>query len=252
MKRIYSMAFVLLFFSLSAFAEDTASSINFASVEHSVHKALPGTRITSVQPSVIPGLVEVVAGPNVLYTDVTGNYLVVGSIYDMQTSTDLTAQRRHEIAETRRISWADLPLETAVKYGGQGPGKLAVFFDPDCPWCKRLHKQLSAMDDVEVYAIMYPVESLHAGAKNKAAAILCSNDPFQALNAVMAGETLSPASDPNCLASSSAAIDRVEAFARRHDIHGTPTLVAPDGRIRPGFLEAKPLKAWLDRVEREK
>jgi len=252
MKRIYSMAFVLLFFSLSAFAEDTASSINFASVERSVHKALPGTRITSVQPSVIPGLVEVVAGPNVLYTDATGNYLVVGSIYDMRTSNDITAQRRQEVAQTLRIKWEDLPLETAVKYNGQGPGKLAVFFDPDCPWCKRLHQQLSAMDDVEVYAIMYPVESLHAGAKNKAAAILCSNDPFQALNAVMAGETLSPASDPTCLASSSAAIDRVEAFARRHDIHGTPTLVAPDGRIRPGFLEAKPLKAWLDRVEREK
>jgi len=252
MKRIYGTAFVLLFFSLSASAEDTASSINFASVERSVHKALPGTRITSVQPSVIPGLVEVVAGPNVLYTDVTGNYLVVGSIYDMQTSTDLTAQRRQEIANTRRINWADLPLETAVKYGGQGPGKLAVFFDPDCPWCKRLHKQLSALDDVEVYVIMYPVESLHAGAKNKAAAILCSNDPSQALNAVMAGETLPPVSDPTCLARSSAALERVEAFARSHNIHGTPTLVAPDGRIRPGFLETKPLKAWLTQVEREK
>jgi thiol:disulfide interchange protein DsbC len=111
---------------------------------------------------------------------------------------------------------------------------------------------LSALDDVEVYAIMYPVESLHAGAKNKAAAILCSNDPSQALNAVMAGETLPPVSDPTCLASSSAALDRVESFARRHNIHGTPTLVSSDGRIRPGFLETKPLKAWLAPVEREK
>lgn len=246
MKQIYGIAFILLFSSLSASAEDTPSSLNFTNVERTVHKALPGTRITSVQPSVLPGLVEIIAGPNVLYADPKGNYLVVGSIYDMQTATDLTAQRKREVAQTVRIKWEELPLETAVKYGGHGPTKLAVFFDPDCPWCKRLHEQLSALDDVEVYAIMYPVESLHAGAKNKATAILCSSDPLQALNTVMAGNELPTVSDPTCLARSNAAIDRIDAFARSHDIHGTPTLIAPDGRVRPGFLQTKPLKAWLD------
>jgi len=225
---------------------DSGDAVDRSAVEKTVHKALPGTRITSVQPSVLHGLVEIIAGANVLYADPTGNYLVVGSIYDMRTATDLTAQRKREIAQTVRIQWEDLPLETAVKYGGHGPTKLAVFFDPDCPWCKRLHEQLSAMVDVEVYAIMYPVESLHAGAKNKAAVILCSSDPLQALNTVMEGNELPTVSDPTCLARSNAAIDRVEAFARSHDIHGTPTLIAPDGRVRPGFLQVKPLKAWLD------
>jgi len=246
MKQIYGIAFILLFSTLSAFAAGTPSSLNFTNVERTVHKALPGTHITSVQPSVIPGLVEIVAGPNVLYADPTGSYLIVGSIYDMQTATDLTAQRKHEVTQTARIKWEDLPLEMAVKYGGQGPTKVAVFLDPDCPWCKRLHEQLSALDDVEVYAIMYPVESLHAGAKNKAATILCHANPLQALNAVMAGKDLPAVSDPTCLVRSNAAIDRVAAFARSHDIHGTPTLVAPDGRVRPGYLQKKPLKAWLD------
>lgn len=225
---------------------DSGNVVDQLAIEKTVHKALPGTRITSVQPSVLPGLVEIIAGPNVLYADPTGNYLVVGSIYDMRTATDLTAQRKREVAQTVRIKWADLPLETAVKYGGHGPTKLAVFFDPDCPWCKRLHEQLSALVDVEVYAIMYPVESLHAGAKNKAAVILCSSDPLQALNTVMGGNELPTVSDPTCLARSNAAIDHIDAFARSHDIHGTPTLIAPDGRVRPGFLQAKPLKAWLD------
>ena len=222
-----------------------SEDIDRSAIEETIHKALPNTRIDSVGFSAIPGLVEIVAGSNILYSDPTGNYLVVGSIYDMQTATDLTAQRKREVAQTVRIKWEDLPLETAVKYGGQGPTKLAVFFDPDCPWCKRLHEQLSALDDVEVYAIMYPVESLHAGARNKAAAILCHADPLQALNTVMAGEDLPSVSDQSCLARSKAAIDRVEAFARSHGIHGTPTLVAPDGRVRPGFLQTKPLRAWL-------
>jgi len=246
MKQIYGIAFILLFSSLSASAEDTPSSLNFANVERTVHKALPGTHITSIQPSVLPGLVEIVAGPNVLYADPTGNYLVVGSIYDMQTATDLTAQRKREVAQTARIKWEDLPLATAVKYGGHGPTKLAVFLDPDCPWCKRLHEQLSALDDVEVYAIMYPVEGLHPNAKSKAATILCSGDPLQALNAVMSGKALPDNTDQACLSKATTAISQVEAFAREHNIHGTPTLVAPDGHVRPGFMEEKQLKSWLN------
>ncbi len=225
---------------------DSGDAIDRSAIEETIRKALPNTRIDSVGISAIPGLVEIVAGGNILYSDPTGNYLVVGSIYDMRSATDLTAQRKREVAQMVRIKWEDLPLETAVKYGGQGPTKLAVFFDPDCPWCKRLHEQLSALDDVEVYAIMYPVESLHAGARNKAAAILCHSDPLQALNTVMAGEALPSVSNQSCLARSKAAIERVEAFARSHGIHGTPTLVAPDGRVRPGFLQTKPLKAWLN------
>lgn len=225
---------------------DSGDAIDRSAIEETIRKALPNTRIGSVKISAIPGLVEIVASGNILYSDPTGSYLVVGSIYDMRTATDLTAQRKRDVAPTVRIKWEDLPLETAVKYGGQGPGKLAVFFDPDCPWCKRLHEQLSALDHVEVYAIMYPVESLHAGAKNKAAAILCHADPLQALNMVMAGNDLPTVSDQTCLAHSKAAINRIEAFARSHGIHGTPTLVAPDGRVRPGFLQVKPLMAWLD------
>jgi len=225
---------------------DSSEDIDRSAIDETIRKALPNTRIDSVGFSVIPGLVEIIAGSNILYSDPAGNYLVVGNIYDMRSATDLTAQRKREITQTVKIKWEDLPLETAVKYSGQGPTKLAVFFDPDCPWCKRLHEQLSALDDVEVYAIMYPVESLHAGAKNKAAAILCHTNPLQALNTVMAGDDLPTVSDQSCLARSKAAIDRVEAFARSHAIHGTPTLVAPDGRVRPGFLQTKPLKAWLN------
>ena len=232
--------------SINVAIADNGVDIDRTSIEETIRKTLPNTKIDSVQLSVVPGLVEIIAGNNLFYFDPTGRYLVVGSIYDMRTATDLTAQRKREVAQTPKINWEDLPLESAVKYGGQGPSKLAVFFDPDCPWCKRLHEQLSAMDNVEVYAIMYPVESLHAGAKSKAAAILCHSNPLQALNTIMKGGELPPVTDQDCLTRSSSAIDLVEDFARHHDIHGTPTLIAPDGRVRPGFLEAKPLKVWLD------
>ena len=247
MKRILGITFTLLIASTSGFAASD-ETVYFSAVEKTVRKALPNTNITAIQPAPVKGLVEIVAGNNVLYADPTGQYLVVGSIYDMHTATDLTAERKSEAAlsSQKKVSWESLPLDTAVKYGGTGPQKLAVFFDPDCPWCKKFHDQLSALKDVEVYAIMYPVEGLHPNAMSKAATILCSANPLQALNAVMSGNALPDNTDQACLSKATTSISQVEAFAREHNIHGTPTLIAPDGRVRPGFIEKQPLKKWLD------
>ena len=213
-------------------------------VEKTVRKALPNTQITTIQAAPIAGLVEIVAGKNVLYADPTGRYLVVGSIYDMHTTTDLTAERK---AETSVIDWESLPLKTSVQYGGSGPQKLAVFFDPECGWCKKLHKQLTLLDDIEVYAIMYPVEGLSATSKRKAASILCSADPLKALDIVMTGKDLPSVSNPICLDKADKDISQVQTFARDHNIHGTPTLVAPDGRVRAGFMDERSLRAWLNK-----
>jgi len=247
MKNLFPILFTLLITSTPGFAASD-ESVDFSAVEKTVRKALPNTKITAIQPAPVKGLVEIVAGNNVLYADPTGQYLVVGSIYDMHTATDLTAERKSEAAlsSQKTISWESLPLDTAVKYGGSGPQKLAVFFDPDCPWCKKFHDQLSALTDVEVYAIMYPVEGLHPNAKSKAATILCSGNPLKALDTVMSGKALPTNTDQACLSKATTAISQVEAFARDHNIHGTPTLVAPDGRVRPGYIQAKQLKAWLN------
>ena len=247
MKKLFSIAFTLLIASTSGFAASD-ETVDFSAVEKTVRKALQNTNITTIQPALVKGLVEIVAGNNVLYADPTGQYLVVGSIYDMHTATDLTAERKSEavISSQNKVSWENLPLDTAVKYAGSGPQKLAVFFDPDCTWCKKLHTQLSSLKDIEVYAIMYPVEGLHPNAKSKAAAILCSADPLRSLDAVMSGNALPDNGDSSCLRKATTAIAQVEAFARDNNIHGTPTLVAPDGRVRPGYIQAEQLKAWLN------
>jgi len=247
MKKLFSIALTFLIASTSSFSA-SAEPVEFSAVEKTVRKALPNTKITSIQPAPIEGLIEIVAGSNVLYSDPTGQYLVVGSIYDMHSATDLTSERKSAaiLSSQKTVAWESLPLDTAVKYGGSGPQKLAVFFDPDCTWCKKLHDQLLALKDVEVYAIMFPVEGLHPNAKSKAATILCAGNPLKALDTVMTGKYLPENTDQNCLSKATTTISQVESFARDHNIHGTPTLVAPDGRVRPGYIQTEQLKAWLN------
>lgn len=238
--------------ALLAVALSTTSGIlvcgentDMKAVEDTVRKALPGTQINTIQPSPIEGLVEIEAGQNILYADPTGRYLVVGNIYDMHTATDLTAERK---SATPVIEWSQLPLDAAVKYSNSGSQKLAVFFDPDCGWCRKLHDQLKTLDDVEVFAIMYPVEGLHPSARSKAASILCANDPLNALDLALSNQTLPENTDTHCLKTADASITQVIEFTQAHKIHGTPTLVSADGRVRPGFMRAQQLKDWLSQA----
>ena len=229
--------------AVAAEQQSVSTDPGLAAAESAVRRALPGTAIESVRPSPIPGLVEVVAGANLLYADTTGRWLVIGHLYDLDTATDVTAERI--AATTPRIAWADLPLDAAVRYGA-GDLKLAVFSDPDCPWCRKLHSELRALRGVEVYEIMYPLPALHPDAKAKAIAILCAAEPPEALDRVMRGEPAPAESgDVECETRSRAAVERAMAYAERIAVRGTPTLVAPDGRTRSGYLPAEKLEAWL-------
>ncbi len=219
------------------------SGQNFAAIEQAVRQALPSTKIDAIAPSPIPGLMEVVAGQNILYVDTSGRWLMVGHFYDLKTARDVTADRK---AQLSRLDWKELPLKAAVHYG-EGPLRLAIFSDPDCPWCRKLNKALRQAKGIEVWEIMFPVPALHPTARDKAVGILCHARPAEALAQVMGDKALDgepPAAD--CTTWAQQRVDQAMAFGRTHGIQGTPTLVAPDGRVRNGYLPLDQLKAWLE------
>ena len=98
----------------------------------------PATRFGAVQTTPWPGVFEVVMGRNLAYVDASGQYFLFGHLYDMKSQRDLTAERQDAIA---RIDFAGLPLTDALKeVRGTGARMLAIFSDPDCPYCRRLEK----------------------------------------------------------------------------------------------------------------
>ena len=64
---------------------------------------------------------------------------------------------------------------------GNGEHKIYVFTDPDCPYCRAqdlmMFKNLTANDNVTVYYVMNPLDSIHPEAFDKASRLLCSDDP---------------------------------------------------------------------------
>jgi thiol:disulfide interchange protein DsbC len=66
----------------------------------------------------------------------------------------------------QRIAFDTLPLADAIKtVRGKGERVIAVFSDPDCPFCRRLETELDKLDNVTLYTFLYPLEGLHPEAK---------------------------------------------------------------------------------------
>jgi thiol:disulfide interchange protein DsbC len=213
--------------------------------EAEIRKALvarlpPSVVVDAVTPSPIEGLYEVRSGTSVFYADRHGDYVVRGEMIDTRTQMNLTEAR---IAKLSNLAFASLPIQdSVVSLHGRGTRKLAVFADPECPYCKQLEAMLRGRDDVTVYTFLMPI--LGPGSVEKAKAIWCAEDRSVAWDAWMREGKL-PAAQPDC---DTSALDRNMALRDKHSIRGTPTLVFENGKRTSGALGALQLERELAEI----
>jgi thiol:disulfide interchange protein DsbC len=199
----------------------------------------PSTRFGAINPTPWPGVFEVVMGANLAYVDESGQYFLFGHLYDMKSQRDLTAERKDSIST---IDFDALPLSDAMKeVRGNGARVMAIFSDPDCPYCQKLESDIRDLTNVTIYTFLMPPVSLHPAAHAKAVSIWCAADRTAAWHAMMwRGEAVPRAECPH-------PVDRNVALGERLGINGTPTLIALDGRMLPGAASKEQIEAWLQR-----
>ena len=199
----------------------------------------PATRFGEVSPTPWPGLYEVPMGANLAYVDASGRYFLFGHLYDMQQQQDLTAQRKELLS---RVDFSALPLADALtEVRGNGARVLAIFSDPDCPYCRRLEADLQGLTDVTLHTFLMPLATLHPRAHAKAVSVWCADDRLQTWKGLMLREqtpTTAACDHP---------VDRNIALGEKLGIQGTPTLIAADGRMMPGAASRAQIEAWLSR-----
>ncbi|SAL03300.1 protein-disulfide isomerase-like protein [Caballeronia calidae] len=215
----------------SAQADQTTDKIKAA-----LESRMGDATIKSIEKTPVPGLYEVNLGSQIVYSDATGNYVLIGDLVDTRSSKNLTEAR---LAETNRIDFAKLPFENAVKVvKGNGSRKIAVFSDPNCPYCKQLESTLKSVDNVTVYTFLFPVLSPDSTAKSKS--IWCSKDRGMTWEGWMLDHK-APTTAGTC---DTTAIDKNLKLGRSMNVTGTPTVFLADGRRLPGAMSA-------DRLEKE-
>jgi thiol:disulfide interchange protein DsbC len=180
------------------------------------------------------GLFEVLIEGDVYYVDERANYLINGSAIDLRSHANLTQPRREEAL---RVDFKVLPTALAVKtVRGNGSRTLAIFEDPNCPYCKHFEKEIATLQDVTIYTFLYPILSRDPDQPDdsyaRSRAVWCAPDHAAAWSALMLeGKRLTPA-DPAC------AHPLEEVLALGHSLHvtGTPTIIFTDGRRAPGAI----------------
>ncbi|MDN5623547.1 MAG: DsbC family protein [Acinetobacter sp.] len=237
-----------IFKKLSIAALLASSAVTFADVptlQKNLAKEYPATKVTSVKESPIKDIYEVVLGKNLAYTDVSGKFFLFGDIIRMSDQTNLTSSKRDEL---KKIDFSTLPFNDAIKYvKGNGSRKLAIFSDPQCPYCKRLEMEVAKLDNVTVYIFTNPLVGIHPDAKNISKKIWCSKDKSKAWR-----EYLISGIEPNSDGLCENPVDRNVKLSTQLGFDGTPMTLLEDGTVVAGAVSLGELDYKLDKVLADK
>jgi thiol:disulfide interchange protein DsbC len=237
---MYKPLFILASAAL-LLASHTASA-DEASVRKAFAAKFPKAEVRSVSKLPYLGLYEIVVEGEVLYADEDFEYLIDGNIISTKTMSNLTEQKKRKLSA---IPFSELPLDWAFKkVKGNGERKLAVFSDPDCPFCKRVEGDLAKLDNVTIYMFLYPIESLHPNAPGMSKRIWCSPDKMKAYDDYMS-LGIAPSADGSC----PNPVDKIVDYGRKKGINGTPTLVFESGARVPGAISAAQIENYLNKKE---
>lgn len=205
--------------------------------------------INDVKASEFKGFYEFSVGNDIFYTDPEMNYLIRGEVVDLKQKVNLSEKSFRELSQK---VFASLPLEKALKIvKGSGKHKLVVFSDPDCPFCKKLEKDLVNLKDTTVYVFLTPIVQLHKDALIHSKQIICSANPEKAwVNYLTKDAGISSKSKQDCEKTKD--IDDTLKLATQLGITGTPTIFFETGMRVPGAVPVKEIQGYLEKIEQSK
>lgn len=232
MHKIIAVIFFLLLACVG-----TVAGASEATVKAALHKKHPDIMIESVTKTPLPGIYEVYADGQLLYTDENvGYFFLNAALYDVEKKANLTEERMNRL---NAIKFDQLPLNLALKkVKGNGSRKLAYFGDPNCGYCKKFEKDLTKIDNVTIYVFLYPV--LGPDSTEKAKSIWCSKDRVKAWD-----DQLVNGVAPTAAGSCDTPIEKIVAFGNEKKIRGTPTLFFSDGSRVPGAIPVEQIEQRL-------
>lgn len=231
-KLVLAMASSLLLMSCA----DAQNAKDEAQLRKVLTERLGGVKIDSITKTQYADLYEIRVGSEVRYTDKTGSIMVVGHIFDLKTSQDLTQAR---IDDLNKINFDDLPKELAMKtVKGNGKRVMAIFEDPNCGYCKRFRQNtLANVDNVTVYTYLYNILTPESATKSQN--IWCSADRNKAWDDWMLHGKAPAAAPAGCTSPN----DKVLALGQKININGTPAIFFADGSRIAGAVDQRTLEA---------
>ena len=202
--------------------------------------------VLKIQLSPVKGLWEVAINDKgtrgLFYIDFSKKFLVPGPIIELRSGRNKTLEGVRQLEKGKKIDFAKIPLDHALVMGdARAAHRVAVFTDPECQFCGKLHQEMKAVlqrrTDIVFYILLFPLK-FHKDAYWKAKSIQC----WKSLELLEAAFAQKPIPRPKC---DTQEIDSNIRLAESLGITGTPTLVLPDGRFHTGTMPADQLIQFI-------
>lgn len=210
-------------------------------------KVSPEAPPTSVQPSAIAGLYEVIFGSTVYYFSADGKHMLGGPLVELASRRNLSAAalqkvEREQLMPQRLAFLKDLRDADAIVFAAAKPQhRITVFTDIDCGYCRELHRHIDQYNaaGITVRYVAFPRAGEGSSSFKKAENVWCAADRKAALTDAKAGKTPPDRACENPVAEQFHAGEKL-------GVTGTPAILLDDGRLLPGYVPPDELKRLLD------
>ena len=211
-----------------------ASAMIFANVEtlkNNLNQQYPNIHVSNIQATEMTGLYSANLDNQIIYLDENAQHMFIGSMVRLKDQKNLT---KDLVLKQNSIDWKQLPLKDAIKtVKGNGKQQLAIFSDPNCPYCKKLEAELDKLNDVTIYTFIYPLKSQSIAVSKQ---VWC--DPNQAYAWKNLLQKNVQPKEKTC----ANPIERNLALGRKLGVEGTPTLIFETGFKMTGVRSAEEIQ----------
>ncbi len=216
---------------------------NLEKIQKIITQHIGGVGEYKIQPSPVKGLYLVIAPPHVLYISEDANYVIEGSITDINTGEDLTRGVRH----AARYAAVDAMKDSMIVFS---PPKdkikhtITIFTDIDCYYCQKLHNEIGEFNrlGIQVRYLAFPPKGVGSASYDKAVTVWCSKDKKAALTQAKSGEDLKAI---KC----DSPVDKHFELGNLLNVRGTPAIVLENGQLYPGYIPAARLSQGLEQMK---
>jgi thiol:disulfide interchange protein DsbC len=205
----------------------------------SLRALLPDLQADDIRATPIENLYEVSIGMRVVYVTGDGRYLLQGSVIDLETRTEITAERQSAL---KLAALNEVGEEQMVVFGPEDAEyTVTVFTDIDCGFCRRLHGDMAGYNEkgIRIRYLFYPRAGIGSESYNKAVSVWCADDRKQAMTQAKAGQPVAPKTCEN-------PVDEHYALGQGMRLQGTPALILESGETVPGYVPPDKLRQALD------
>lgn len=216
-----------------------AEEPNFDAAETRLRELAPTATSIALSETPVEGLLQAQIGNEIVYVSRDGVYLLQGTLFNMDTRTNVTDEAK---AGIRRELIKDLNPAEQITFSPDEPKyDLLVFTDVDCGYCRKLHQQIDAYMEagIAIHYLAFPRAGVGSHSYDKFVSAWCADDQQAALTLAKTGDEPAPLQCDN-------PIEAQYELGREVGVTGTPALVTLDGTLIPGYVPPEQLR---DRLE---